>query len=61
MEPAIGWNTEDNKAGVVKYGVADYEPRKSTAHITAPSRPALPAPPMPPQEGSPEDWPLMLM
>ena len=43
---AIGWNTEDNNAGVIKYGVvADYEPRKSTARITAPSRPALPAPP----------------
>ena len=38
-------------------GVADYQPRKSAASITAPTRPALPAPPSPPQEGSP----LMLM
>ena len=57
VEPAIGWNTEDNHAGVIKYGVADYQPRKSAARITAPTRPALPAPPSPPQEGSP----LMLM
>ena len=27
-EPAIGWNSEDNKSGVIKYGVANYEPRK---------------------------------
>ena len=53
VEPAIGWNTEDNHAGVIKYGVADYQPRKSAARITAPTRPALPAPPSPPQEGSP--------
>ena len=52
MEPAIGWNMEDTAAGVIKYGVADYEPRKSAARITAPARPALPAPPAPPQEGS---------
>ena len=24
VEPAIGWNTEDNNAGVIKYGVANY-------------------------------------
>jgi hypothetical protein len=39
------------------YGVANYEPRKSVAKITAPTRPALPAPPEPPQDGSP----LLLM
>ena len=50
VEPAIGWNTEDNKAGVIKFGVADYEPRKSSAKIIAPTRPALPPPPEPPQE-----------
>ena len=50
-------NTEDNNAGVIKYGVADYEPRKSAAKITAPTRPALLAPPEPPQDGSP----LLLM
>ena len=49
-EPAIGWNSEDNKSGVIKYGVANYEPRKSVAKIMAPARPALPAPPVPPQE-----------
>jgi hypothetical protein len=57
VEPAIGWNKEDNNAGVIKYGVANYEPRKSVAKITAPTRPALPAPPEPPQDGSP----LLLM
>ena len=57
VEPAIGWNTEDNNAGVIKYGVADYEPRRSAAKITAPTRPALPAPPEPPQDG----LPLLLM
>ncbi len=29
VEPAIGWNDEDDKAGVIKYGVANFEPRKS--------------------------------
>ena len=38
---SIGWNQEDDAAGVIKYGVADYEPRKSTAPIRAPVRPAL--------------------
>ena len=47
----------DDFAGVIKYGVADYEPRKSAAKITAPTRPALLAPPEPPQDGSP----LLLM
>ena len=44
--------TEDEQAGVIKYGVANYEPRKSVAKITAPTRPALPAPVEPPQDGS---------
>ena len=34
--PAIGWNIEDNVAAVIRYGVADYEPRKSTVKIVAP-------------------------
>ena len=51
VEPAIGWTTEDNVAGVIKYGVADYEPRKSVAQIKAPTRPALPPPPNPQQDG----------
>ena len=49
-EPAIGWNSEDNASGVIKYGVANYEPRKSVAKIAMPVRPALPAPLPPPQE-----------
>ena len=59
-EPAIGWNTEDNKAGVIKYGVADYEPRTSKAPIRTPTRPALPAPPDTPQDGGDGDM-LALM
>ena len=56
VEPAIGWNTDDNKAGVIKYGVADYEPMKSVAVIAKPTRPALPPPPEQPQ-----DEPQMLL
>ena len=41
-----GWNQEDMAAGVIKYGVANYEPRRSSACITKPTRPALPAPPV---------------
>ena len=38
-EPAIGWNDEDFKAGLVKFGVADYvAPTK--VNIEAPARPA---------------------
>ena len=59
-EPAIGWNTEDNKAGVIKYGVADYEPRTSKAPIRTPTRPALPAPLDAPQDGGDGDM-LALM
>ena len=41
-EPAIGWNQEDDAAGVVKYGVANYEPaRKSAAAPVRPPQPAL--------------------
>ena len=41
-EPAIGWNQEDDDAGVVKYGVANYEPaRKSAAAPVRPPQPAL--------------------
>ena len=45
-------------------GVANYEPRQSTAPITAPIRPALPAPPEPPVEAAVEldgDETLLLM
>ena len=42
VEPAIGWNCEDDHVGVIKYGVAHYEPRKNSAPISAPNRPALP-------------------
>ena len=44
VEPAIGWTIEEDVAGVIKYGVADYEPRKSVAKIVSPVRPALLAP-----------------
>ena len=54
-EPAIGWNNDDNKAGVIKYGVANYEPRKSKAKIMAPARPAILA------LADAEEDPLMLM
>ena len=37
-EPAVGWETEDAKSGVTKYGVAHYEPCKATA-IKAVERP----------------------
>ena len=61
----IGWNTEDDKAGVIKYGVTHYEPLKSSTKITAPTRPALPAPPEPPclpaLPEPQEEAPLMLM
>ena len=30
VEPAVGWNCEDNHVGVIKYGVADYEPHKNS-------------------------------
>ena len=33
-EPAVGWNQEDDASGVFKYGVANYEPRKSAAPIS---------------------------
>ena len=32
-------NSDNEKSGVIKYGVANYEPRKSTLKITAPKRP----------------------
>jgi len=51
VEPAVGWNCEDNHVGVIKYGVADYEPRKNSTPISAPNRPALLQP-------WPEDEPL---
>jgi hypothetical protein len=52
VEPAVGWNCEDNHVGVIKYGVADYEPRKKySTPISAPNRPALLQP-------WPEDEPL---
>ena len=41
VEPAVGWNCEDNHVGVIKYGVADYEPRKNSTPISAPKRPEL--------------------
>ena len=46
VEPAIGWNNEDKHSGVVKYGVAHYEPLQRRAKIDAPARPALLPPPV---------------
>ena len=49
-EPAVGWNDEDDRSGVIKYGVANYE---GTANLTvkAPNaRPSLIPPPEPQQE-----------
>ena len=37
-EPAIGWNADDAKSGVEKYGVANYEPLKSYVKIDKPRR-----------------------
>ena len=53
VEPAVGWNCEDNHVGVIKYGVADYEPRKNSTPISAPKRPELLQP-------WPENEPLQL-
>jgi len=39
-EPAIGWNDEDNKVGLVKFGVADYAAPKHVK-INPPERPQL--------------------
>ena len=46
VEPAVGWNGEDEKSGVIKYGVANYEPLTLAANkkITPSMRPPLPAP-----------------
>ena len=41
VEPAVGWNCEDNHVGVIKYGVADYEPRTKSTPISATKRPEL--------------------
>ena len=46
VEPAIGWNNEDERSGVAKYGVAHYEPLQRRAKIDAPARPALLPPPV---------------
>jgi hypothetical protein len=58
VEPAIGWNNEDEKSGVTKYGVAHYEPLKLKAKVTAPARPALPPPSDGPQD---EQEPLLAL
>jgi hypothetical protein len=41
VEPAVGWNCEDNHVGVIKYGVADYEPRTKSTPISTTKRPEL--------------------
>ena len=42
-EPAVGWNQEDEKSGVTKYGIAHYEPAKHKT-ICTPQRPMLKGP-----------------
>ena len=60
MEPAIGWNDEDSKSGVTKFGVANYE-GTAKLKVKAPmERPAL-MPPCPQQQEVMEDEPLALM
>ncbi len=48
-----GHRGKANHVGVIKYGVADYEPRKKSTPISAPKRPELLQP-------WPEDEPLQL-
>jgi hypothetical protein len=45
-EPAIGWNTDDEKAGVVSFGVANYASTQALK-VKAPHRPMLMPPPVP--------------
>ncbi|KAL1496576.1 hypothetical protein AB1Y20_014181 [Prymnesium parvum] len=42
-EPAVGWNDNDEEAGVTKYGVCHYDGAKKVAAVQRPSAPALPA------------------
>jgi hypothetical protein len=59
-EPAIGWNQEDDAVGVVKYGVAHYEPaHKSVVAPVRPPQPALCLAPVPPAQD--DEMPLLLM
>ena len=46
VEPAIGWNEEDEKSGVAKFGVSEYAP-VANLKVQAPVRPASLAPPDP--------------
>ena len=46
VEPAIGWNSEDNMSGVIKFGVADYVPI-GASKVQPPVRPAALMPPDP--------------
>ena len=42
-ETCVGWNEEDDKTGLVKYGVTHYEPPvpRKDWRITTPARPAV--------------------
>ena len=41
-EPLLGWNDDDKKTGLVKYGVTHYEPVASTIRkIPCPVRPPV--------------------
>ena len=39
-EPMVGWNEEDKKVGLVKYGVAHYE-QPTTKMVACPHRPPV--------------------
>jgi hypothetical protein len=52
-EPAIGWNEDDFKAGVVTYGVANYESTQKLK-VKAPKRPMIMPPAVDPT-GEPGD------
>tara|TARA_B100000524_G_scaffold157119_1_gene79642 strand:- start:85 stop:306 length:222 start_codon:yes stop_codon:yes gene_type:complete len=41
-EPLLGWNDEDRKTGIIKYGVTHYEPVTSNIRkIPCPIRPPV--------------------
>lgn len=40
-EPVIGWNDDENKSGIIKYGVTHYVPAKKGIMIPTPARPQV--------------------
>ena len=39
VEPAVGWNAEDDKSGVVKFGLSNYE--SHVKKVAGPERPSI--------------------